>query len=106
MEDMAKVHDQLTVQKSIDWLEQAACLGRDLWLDRMAATHIVDKLVDAPKEAAATLVTQRAGPLQEVMRALHVGTPIRLEYVVLGQLVYQERHGVFSVEWRHENEWS
>lgn len=51
MEDMAKIHDELNdLQKSVVWLEQAAHLGKDLRVDRMAMTHIVDKLVDAKKK--------------------------------------------------------
>ena len=51
MEDMAKILDELSdLQKRVVWLEQAACLGRDLRLDRMATTHLVDELVDAQKK--------------------------------------------------------
>ena len=51
MEDIAKIHDELNdLQKSVVWLEQAAHLGKDLRVDRMAMTHIVDKLVDAKKK--------------------------------------------------------
>ena len=51
MEDIAKIHDELNdLQKSVVWLEQAAHLGKDLRGDRMAMTHIVDKLVDAKKK--------------------------------------------------------
>lgn len=51
MEDMAKIHDELNdLQKSVVWLEQAAYLGKDLRVNRMAMTHIVDKLVDAKKK--------------------------------------------------------
>ncbi|KAL8905423.1 MAG: hypothetical protein Q9207_002663 [Kuettlingeria erythrocarpa] len=48
MEDMAKIHDELNeLEKSVVWLEQAADIGRDLRVDRMAMTHVVDKLMDA-----------------------------------------------------------
>ncbi|KAL8726775.1 MAG: hypothetical protein Q9181_005930 [Wetmoreana brouardii] len=51
MEDIAKIHDELNeLQKSVVWLESAANLGRDLGVDRMAITHVVDKLVDAQRK--------------------------------------------------------
>ncbi|KAL8761227.1 MAG: hypothetical protein Q9184_002631 [Pyrenodesmia sp. 2 TL-2023] len=48
MEDMAKIYDELNQLRGCSlWLMQAEKVGREIGADRLAMTHVIDKLTEA-----------------------------------------------------------